>query len=59
MYSFSRPGYCAYEGVPGGVKPVERLKHCGISPGLGFDGIEEVARMDEHVGFLFDDYIDR
>jgi len=42
---------------PGSMEPIERFEHGCIGPGLGLDGIEEVARMDEHVGFLLYDLI--
>ena len=29
----------------------------GVGPGLGFYSIEEVARVDEDIGFLLDDLI--
>jgi hypothetical protein len=39
----------------GSMEAVECFEHGCIGPGLGLDGIEEVAGMDEHVGFLNDD----
>ena len=44
---------------PGGMESVECFEHGGISPGLGLDDIEEVACVDEDVGFLLDDHIYR
>ena len=41
------------------MEPVERFEYRGIGPGLGLNDIEEVAFMDEHVGFLFYDLIYR
>ena len=41
------------------MKPVERFEHGRICPGLGFDGIKEVARVDEHIGFQVYDVIYR
>ena len=41
------------------MKAVEYFEHGGIGPGLGLDGIEEVACMDEDVGFLLYDLINR
>jgi len=38
---------------------VERFEHGRISPGLWLDGVEEVACVDEDVGFLLDDLIYR
>ena len=38
---------------------VEGFEHRDIRPGLGLDGIEEVACMDEHIGFLLYDLIYR
>jgi len=45
------------EWYPGSMKPVERFELCRVGPGLGFNNIEEVACMDEHVGFFFDNCI--
>ena len=42
-----------------GVETVECFERRGISPSLGLDDIEEVACVDEHVGFLLDDLIYR
>ena len=39
------------------VEAVECFEYGRISPGLGFDYIEEIACMDEHVRFLLDDLI--
>jgi len=36
----------------GSVEPVECFEHGCICPGPGFDNIEEVACMDEDIGFL-------
>ena len=41
------------------VEPVEWFRYGGICPGLGFDGIEEVACVDEDVWFLLYDLIYR
>jgi len=41
------------------VEPVECFGYGGICPGLGLDGIEEVARVDEDVWFLLYDLIYR
>jgi hypothetical protein len=38
---------------------VDCFEHGRIRPGLGFNDIEEVARMDESVEFLLDDLIYR
>ena len=38
---------------------VEGFGHYGIGTGLGFDDIEEVACIDEDVGFLLDHLIYR
>ena len=47
-------------GIKKGEVPGMLLHKCWlIGPGLGFDDIEEVACMDEHVGFLVDDLIYR
>ena len=43
----------------GSLDAVERFEYGSIRPGLGLDGIEEVTRMDEHIGFLVDDLIYR
>jgi len=42
------------DGMPELREACRVLRGKRISPGLGFDDIEEVARVDEHVGFLFD-----
>ena len=41
------------------MEPVECFEYGRIGPGLGFDDIEEVACMDEDIGFLLDDDIYR
>ena len=41
------------------MEPIERFEHGRICTGLGLDSIEEVARMDEHIGFLLYDLIYR
>jgi len=41
------------------MEPVEGFEHGGIGPGLGLDGIEEVAGVDDDVGFLVDNLIYR
>jgi len=41
------------------VEPVECFEYGYVSPGSGFDDIEEVACMDKDIGFLVDDLIYR
>ena len=48
-----------HERDPGFVKPGERVEHGRVGPGLGLDRIEEVARVDEHVGLFPDDHVNR
>ena len=48
-----------HERDPGIGQTRERVEHGGIGPGLGLDRIEEVARVDEHVGLFPDDHVNR
>jgi len=43
----------------GRVEPFERFEHGRVGPGLGLDRIEEVARVDEDIGLVPDNLIDR
>jgi len=55
---FSRSGPDAHERDASRVEAVECFEHGCVCPGPGLDDIEEVARVDEHVGFFFDNCID-
>ena len=48
-----------HERDAGRVEPVGRFGHGRAGPGPGPDRIKEVARVDERVGLLPDDLIDR
>ena len=57
MYSFFPPGTRCLCVDSRSLEAVECFGHGGIGPGHGLDDIEEIACVNEDVGFLADDLI--